>query len=178
MLLCSCLSKQIVSFLKYNSVFWLHQQLKSLSVCLNPLINACQLVSNRSVAVPTARNGSRWSLKHVVLFDFYIIGPKIAVSCIICNLRDMISPSNSPPPLWGHGIFFLGRTVESQMENHLSPPSWWLPAACPQKSHELLAGGFGMKLQTGGSTGRKKKEEKRKMKRFSHSLLLAISKLM
>lgn len=165
-----------MSFLKYNSVFWLHQQLKSLSVCLNPLIHACQLVSNRSVAVLTARNGSRWSLKHVVPFDFYIIGPKIAVSHIICNLWDMISPSNSPPPLC-HGSFFLGRTAEAQMENHPSPPSWWLPAACPQKSRELLAGGFGMKLQTGGSTGRKKKEEKHKMKRFSHSLLLAISKL-
>lgn len=159
-----------------NSVFSFHQQLKSLPVCLKPWINASQLVTNRSVEVLTTKNGSGWFLKRVMPSDFYIIGPKIAVSCIICNLWDIIWASNSPTPPC-HGIFFSGENVEVQMENHPSPLSWWLPAACPQKSCEILSEGFGMKLQASGTIGRKKKK-RHKIKRFSHSLLLAISKLM
>lgn len=91
-----------------NSVFSFHQQLKSLPVCLKPWINSSQLVTNRSVEVLTTKNGSGWFLKRVMPSDFYIIGPKIAVSCIICNLWDIIWASNSPTPPC-HGIFFLGR---------------------------------------------------------------------
>lgn len=106
LLLCSCFLKQMMSFLEYKFCFLLPPTAE-IPFCLKPLINAFHLMSNRSAVVLTTKNWSRQLLSHAMLSDFYIIGPKIAVSCFICYLWDIISASNSPTPLC-HGSFSWG----------------------------------------------------------------------
>lgn len=95
------------------------------------------------------------------------------------DLCDFLSPTYSPTSV-SHRRLLLVRRVEVQMERCLPPPPW-ASAGCRQRAQAetllSLSGGLWKEITQQWDQREKRKRGEIKMERFSHSLLLTISKL-